>query len=49
MAARLYTSPQALALLEQAKETPEDDSPRLVLADWLDEHGDAERAEFIRV
>jgi uncharacterized protein (TIGR02996 family) len=28
---------------------PEDDTPRLVFADWLDEHGDAERAEFIRV
>jgi uncharacterized protein (TIGR02996 family) len=28
---------------------PEDDTPRLVFADWLDEHGDAQRAEFIRV
>jgi uncharacterized protein (TIGR02996 family) len=28
---------------------PEDDAPRLVYADWLDEHGDAARAEFIRV
>jgi uncharacterized protein (TIGR02996 family) len=29
--------------------TPEDDAPRLVYADWLDEHGQPERGEFIRV
>src|SRR5262245_12683180 len=28
---------------------PDDDTPRLVFADWLDENGQAERAEFIRV
>jgi uncharacterized protein (TIGR02996 family) len=28
---------------------PEDDTPRLVCADWLDEHGQPERAEFIRI
>ncbi len=28
---------------------PDDDLPRLVFADWLDEHGEPERAEFIRV
>jgi uncharacterized protein (TIGR02996 family) len=27
----------------------EDDAPRLVYADWLDDHGDPHRAEFIRV
>jgi uncharacterized protein (TIGR02996 family) len=27
----------------------EDDLPRLVYADWLDEHGEPERAAFIRV
>jgi uncharacterized protein (TIGR02996 family) len=27
---------------------PEDDTPRLVYADWLDENGDVDRAEFIR-
>jgi uncharacterized protein (TIGR02996 family) len=26
----------------------DDDAPRLVYADWLEEHGDADRAEFIR-
>ncbi len=30
-------------------ENPEDDTPRLVFADWLDEHGDPNRAEFIRL
>ena len=28
---------------------PADDAPRLVYADWLDDHGQPERAEFIRV
>jgi uncharacterized protein (TIGR02996 family) len=28
---------------------PADDAPRLVYADWLEEHGQPERAEFIRV
>src|SRR5919201_6511949 len=28
---------------------PEADGPRLVYADWLDEHGQPDRAEFIRV
>src|SRR5437762_1438584 len=28
---------------------PDDDGPRLVYADWLEEHGDTERSEFIRV
>jgi uncharacterized protein (TIGR02996 family) len=27
----------------------DDDAPRLIYADWLDEHGQPERAEFIRV
>jgi uncharacterized protein (TIGR02996 family) len=32
--------PEVLAFLRDAKDHPEDDTPRLVLADWLDEHGD---------
>lgn len=28
---------------------PDDDAVRLIFADWLDEHGEPERAEFIRV
>jgi uncharacterized protein (TIGR02996 family) len=30
-------------------ESPDDDAPRLVYADWLDEHGESDRAEFIRL
>jgi len=37
------------AFLETIFERPEDDGPRLVYADWLDEHGHTDRAEFIRV
>jgi uncharacterized protein (TIGR02996 family) len=37
------------ALLRTICESPDDDLPRLVYADWLDEHGRADRAEFIRV
>ncbi|MCS6866190.1 MAG: TIGR02996 domain-containing protein [Gemmataceae bacterium] len=28
---------------------PHDDTPRLIFADWLEENGEAERAEFIRL
>jgi uncharacterized protein (TIGR02996 family) len=37
------------ALLQAVLAAPEDDTPRLVYADWLEEHGDDARAEFIRV
>src|SRR5689334_8020900 len=37
------------AFLAEICANPDDDAPRLVYADWLDEHGDAERAEFIRL
>jgi uncharacterized protein (TIGR02996 family) len=36
------------SFLRAIVEDPDDDTPRLVYADWLDEHGDAARAEFIR-
>lgn len=36
------------ALIRSILESPLDDTPRLIFADWLDEHGEAERAEFIR-
>src|SRR5688500_1981869 len=36
------------ALLDAVCETPDDDTPRLVYADWLEENGEADRAEFIR-
>jgi uncharacterized protein (TIGR02996 family) len=31
------------------RDEPDDDTPRLVYSDWLEEHGDLARAEFIRV
>jgi uncharacterized protein (TIGR02996 family) len=37
------------AFLQTIRENPDDDTPRLVYADWLDEKGQPERAEFIRV
>ena len=37
------------ALLAAVAADPRDDAPRLVLADWLDEQGEPERAAFIRV
>jgi len=37
------------ALIAAVCAAPDDDLPRLVLADWLDEHGESERSEFIRV
>src|SRR5262245_10829405 len=41
--------PELLNLLRACKDDPADDQPRLVLADWLEEHGQAGRAEFVRV
>jgi uncharacterized protein (TIGR02996 family) len=38
----------AEAFLRAIALDPEDDTSRLVYADWLDEHGDGDRAEFIR-
>lgn len=35
-------------LLKAIAAAPDDDLPRVVYADWLDEHGDAGRAAFIR-
>jgi uncharacterized protein (TIGR02996 family) len=40
---------QEQAFLQAICEDPDDDTPRLIYADWLDEHGQPERAEFIRV
>src|SRR3954466_16322534 len=39
----------AAPLLAAIRQAPADDAPRLVYADWLDEHGQPERADFIRV
>ncbi|HEY1065456.1 MAG TPA: TIGR02996 domain-containing protein, partial [Pirellulales bacterium] len=40
---------QQAALLRAVIAAPDDDAPRLIYADWLDEQGDSERAEFIRL
>jgi len=37
------------AFIQAMREAPNDDAPRLIYADWLEEHGQADRAEFIRV
>jgi uncharacterized protein (TIGR02996 family) len=37
------------AFLADIIENPQDDDIRLIYADWLEEHGDLDRAEFIRV
>lgn len=36
-------------LLRAIRSQPDDDTTRLAYADWLDENGDAARAEFVRV
>lgn len=36
------------ALLHAIRVNPDDDLPRLVAADWLEDHGDGQRAEQIR-
>jgi uncharacterized protein (TIGR02996 family) len=36
------------AFLSDIVECPDDDAPRLIYADWLDEQGECERAEFVR-
>jgi uncharacterized protein (TIGR02996 family) len=40
---------EQLALWSAIRANPDDDTPRLVYADWLQENGEDERAEFIRV
>jgi uncharacterized protein (TIGR02996 family) len=37
-----------IALLRAILDDPDDDAPRLIYADWLDENGDQARAAFIR-
>jgi uncharacterized protein (TIGR02996 family) len=37
------------AFLEAIREQPDDDAPRLIYADWLEEHSQPQRAEFLRV
>jgi uncharacterized protein (TIGR02996 family) len=43
------SAPQLAGLVQACKDEPEDDNLRLILADWLDDHGEPERAELIRL
>ena len=45
----MSTSAELLGLLRDAKANPEDLTPRLILADWLEEHREPERAELVRL
>jgi uncharacterized protein (TIGR02996 family) len=42
-------SPEEHAFLRAISENPEDDLPRLVYADWIEDRGRTARAEFIRL
>lgn len=37
------------ALLAAIRAQPDDDAPRLAYSDWLEQQGDADRAEFLRI
>ena len=37
------------ALIEAIRADPDEDTPRLVLADWFEENGESARGEFVRV
>lgn len=39
-------TPMERKLLDAILASPEDDAPRLIYADWLDEQGESDRAEF---
>ncbi len=39
----------ARSFIAAIRDAPDDDTPRLVFSDWLDEQGEPKRAEFIRV
>jgi uncharacterized protein (TIGR02996 family) len=44
----MIRDPQEMAFINTIRAAPDDDSPRQVYADWLEEQGDS-RAEFLRV
>ncbi|MCS7021457.1 MAG: TIGR02996 domain-containing protein [Gemmataceae bacterium] len=48
MVKRLYCG-EEWRLRQAIAQAPDDDVPRLILADWLEEHGRTAEAEFIRV
>jgi uncharacterized protein (TIGR02996 family) len=42
-------SPEEAGLLQAIRDNLDEDGVRLIYADWLEEHGDSPRAEFIRL
>jgi uncharacterized protein (TIGR02996 family) len=43
---------ELLSLLRTVRENPDDPTPKLVVADWLEEHGDESdraRAKYVRI
>ena len=40
--------PDRQAFLDAIRHAPAEDAPRLIYADWLDDNGDSDRADFIR-
>src|SRR4051812_24449427 len=46
--ARKRSAPTSEAFFQDIAEHPDDDTPRLVYADWLDDHGQPGRAEYVR-
>jgi uncharacterized protein (TIGR02996 family) len=49
MSESLYDSEEWASLVRGIRERPDDDLQRLVAADWLEERGEGERAELIRL
>ncbi|MDY3561204.1 TIGR02996 domain-containing protein [Gemmata sp. JC673] len=45
----MTTVPEEAAFLEALKANPADDTVRLVYADWLDEHNEPQKAEYLRL
>jgi uncharacterized protein (TIGR02996 family) len=49
MSVDLTGDARLLSLLQAARRAPEDDTHRLVLADWLEDHDEQAHAEFVRL
>src|ERR1700739_4430833 len=47
-AAGLPSRPEVIAFLRDIKDNPDDDTPRLILADWLEDRFDP-RGQFVRL
>ena len=45
----MFSDPTAEAIYRGVLAEPADDTPRLALADWLEDHGSPDRAEYVRV